>query len=142
MPCSGPRFCSTFSCLQRQYRCAPLIIGQAPRIEGFNQKQPFVGSCGKRLFSWLRQAGLEESWARNHALIFQHYLCYPGKQPDRSSDRGPSLKQIELCQLNLSKVLSIMLSFNLRLVIPVRRLAYRMSSIQSKGMCLIFSWRG
>jgi len=28
-----------------------LIIGQAPGIEEFNQKQPFVGSGGKRLFS-------------------------------------------------------------------------------------------
>ena len=100
-----------------------LIIGQTPGIEEFNQKQPFVGSGGKRLFSWLQQAGLEESWVRDHALIFQRYLCYPGKQPDRRGDRRPSSKHIELCQPHFSKVLSIMHNLSLRLIIPVGRLA-------------------
>jgi len=100
-----------------------LIIGQAPGIEEFNQKQPFVGSSGKRLFSWLQQAGLEETWVRVHALIFQRYLCYPGTQPDRSGDRRPSSKQVELCQPYFSRVLSIMHGLSLRLIIPVDRLA-------------------
>jgi uracil-DNA glycosylase len=100
-----------------------LIIGQAPGIEEFNQKQPFVGSSGKRLFSWLKQAGLKEAWIREHTLIFQRYLCYPGKQPDGSGDRSPSSKQLDLCQPHLSRVLSLMTGLNLRLIIPVGRLA-------------------
>ena len=100
-----------------------LIIGQAPGIEVFNQKQPFVGSSGKRLFSWLKQAGLKEAWIREHTFIFQRYLCYPGKQPDGSDDRSPSSTQLDLCQPHLSRVLSLMTGLNLRLIIPVGRLA-------------------
>ena len=100
-----------------------LIIGQAPEIEEFNQKQPFAESGGKRLFSWLQQAGLKEAWIREHALIFQRYLCYPGKQPDGSGYRSPSSKQLDLCQPHLSRVLSLMTGLNLRLIIPVGRLA-------------------
>ncbi len=39
-----------------------LIVGQAPGLTEYEQKSPFVGPSGKRLFSWLQQAGLEESW--------------------------------------------------------------------------------
>ncbi|MFO8036487.1 MAG: uracil-DNA glycosylase family protein [Anaerolineales bacterium] len=45
-----------------------LIVGQAPGLTEYEQKSPFVGSSGKRLFSWLRQAVLEEFWIRNHNL--------------------------------------------------------------------------
>jgi len=100
-----------------------LIVGQAPGIEEFDQKQPFVGSSGKRLFSWLKQAGLKEAWIREHALIFQRYLCYPGKQSDGSGDRSPSSKQLDLCQPHLARVLSLMTGLNLKLILPVGRLA-------------------
>ena len=68
-----------------------LIIGQAPGIEEFNQKQPFVGSDRKRLFSWLKQARLEEVWIREFAFIFQRYLCYPGKQPDGQESQASTI---------------------------------------------------
>lgn len=100
-----------------------LIIGQAPGLTEHEQKSPFVGSSGKRLFSWLKQAGLEESWIREHALIFQRYLCYPGKRPDGDGDRRPSSEQRELCSPHLSSVLSLMNGFNLELIIPVGRQA-------------------
>ncbi len=100
-----------------------LIIGQAPGIDEFNQKHPFVGHDRTRLFSWLKQAGLEEDWIREHALIFQRYLCYPGKQSDGSGDRGPSSKQLDLCQPHLARVLSVMAGLNLKLIVPVGRLA-------------------
>ena len=100
-----------------------LIIGQAPGIEEFNQKQPFVGSDRKRLFAWLKQAGLEEAWIREHAFIFQRYLCYPGKELDGGGDRRPSSKQLELCQPHLARILSVMAGLNLKLIVPVGRLA-------------------
>ncbi|MFO7944531.1 MAG: uracil-DNA glycosylase family protein [Anaerolineales bacterium] len=100
-----------------------LIIGQAPGLTEHEQQSPFVGSSGKRLFSWLRQAGLEESWIREHALIFQRYLCYPGKRPDGDGDRRPGSEQLELCSPHLSSVLSLMDGLNLKLIIPVGRLA-------------------
>jgi uracil-DNA glycosylase family 4 len=74
-----------------------LIIGQAPGLAEYEHKSPFVGSSGHRLFSWLQQAGLEESWIREHALIFQRYLCYPGKRSDGDGDRRPVTEQLELC---------------------------------------------
>jgi len=100
-----------------------LIIGQALGIEESNQKLPFVGPSGSRLFSWFKQAGLEEAWIREHALIFQRCLCYPGKQPNGPGDRQPSSRQIELCQPHLSWGLSLMIGLNLKLIIPVGRLA-------------------
>jgi len=100
-----------------------LIIGQAPGIEEFNQKQPFVGSSGKRLFSWLNQARLEAAWIREHALIFQRYLCYPGTKDDGSGDRSPSSQQLDLCQPHLARILSLMTGLTLKLIIPVGRLA-------------------
>ena len=111
-----------------------LIVGQAPGIKEFNQKQPFAGSNDKQLFSWLQQAGLRESWIREHPPIFQRYLCYPGKKPDRSGDRRPSSKQIELCQPNLSGVLSLMTSLNLRLILSIGRLAIDDSFPTSKPL--------
>jgi len=62
--------------------------------------------------------GIEE-----HALIFQRYLCYPGKQPDGSGDRNPSSKQLDLCQPYLARVLSLMTGLTLKLILPVGRLA-------------------
>ena len=100
-----------------------LIIGQAPGLTEYEQQSPFVGSSGKRLFSWLQQAGLEEPWIREHALIFQRYLCYPGKRPDGDGDRRPGSEQLELCSPHLSSVLSLMTGFNLKLIIPIGRLA-------------------
>jgi uracil-DNA glycosylase len=111
-----------------------LIIGQASGIEEFNQKQLFVGSGGKRLFSWLKQAGLKEAWIREHSLIFQRYLCYPGKQPDGSGDRSPSSKQLDLCQPHLSRILSLMTGLNLRLIMPVGRLAINVFFPASKSL--------
>jgi len=100
-----------------------LIIGQAPALTECEQKTPFVGSSGKRLFSWLKQAGLEESWIRDHALIFQRYLCCPGKRPDGDGNRRPTSEQLELCSPHLSSVLSLLAGLNLKLIIPVGRLA-------------------
>lgn len=100
-----------------------LIIGQAPGLTEYEKKSPFVGSSGNRLFSWLQQAELEESWIREHALIFQRYLCYPGKRPAGDGDRRPGSEQLELCSPHLSSVLSLMTGFNLKLIIPVGRQA-------------------
>ncbi|MFO7944354.1 MAG: uracil-DNA glycosylase family protein [Anaerolineales bacterium] len=74
-----------------------LIISQAQGLTEHEQKSPFVGPSGKRLFSWLQQVGLEESWVREHAFIFQRHLCYPAKRPDGYGDRRPNSEQLELC---------------------------------------------
>jgi len=52
-----------------------LIVSQALGLTEYEYKSPFVGSSGKRLFSWLQQLSLDESWIWEHALIFQRYLC-------------------------------------------------------------------
>jgi uracil-DNA glycosylase family 4 len=100
-----------------------LIIGQAPGLTEYEQQSPYVDSSGNCLFTWLRQAGLEESWIRKHALIFQRYLCYPGKRPDGDGDHRPGSEQLELCSPHLTRVLSLMASLNLKMIIPVGRLA-------------------
>lgn len=48
-----------------------LIIGQAPGLTEHEQQSPFVGLSGNRLFSWLHQTELEESWIKELALIFR-----------------------------------------------------------------------
>ncbi|MBS3753965.1 MAG: hypothetical protein KGY46_11355 [Anaerolineales bacterium] len=65
----------------------------------------FVGSSGKRLFFWLKQAGLEKAWIRDHAFVFQRYLCYPGKHPDGHGDRRPSADQLDLCSPPVQRAL-------------------------------------
>ncbi|MFO7943005.1 MAG: hypothetical protein R6U51_01690, partial [Anaerolineales bacterium] len=62
--------------------CIPPDHRPSTELTKYEQNSPFVGLSGTRLFSWLRQAGLEESWIREYALVFQRYLCYPGKRPD------------------------------------------------------------
>ena len=111
-----------------------LIIGQAPGLTEYEQKTPFVGSSGKRLFSWLKQAGLEERWVREQSLIFQRYLCYPGKRPDEDGDRRPTSGQLEICHAHLSSVLSLMTGLNLGLIIPVGRLAIEAFYAPSKTL--------
>lgn len=111
-----------------------LILGQAPGIDEFNHKQPFVGPDRTRLYSWLKQAGLTESWTCEHALFFQCFLCYPGRQADGSGDRRPSAAQLELCRPHLSRMLSVMTGKNLRLIIPVGRWAINVFFSPSKSL--------
>ncbi len=49
---------------------------------------------------------MEKSRRNGPTLIFQRYLCYPGKHPDGDGDRRPSSEQLELCYPHLSSVLS------------------------------------
>ncbi|MFO7945157.1 MAG: uracil-DNA glycosylase family protein [Anaerolineales bacterium] len=49
-----------------------LIIGQAPGLTEYEQKLPFVSSSENHLFSWLQQAGLEETWT--YEYIHQTWL--------------------------------------------------------------------
>ena len=116
-----------------------LVIGQAPGLTEYEQNLPFIGSSGKRLFSWLKQAGLEERWVREHALIFQRHLCYPGKRPDEDGDRRPSTEQLELCSPHLSSVLSMMAGLNLKPIIPVGRLTIEAFYSPSKTLGAIIS---
>lgn len=47
-----------------------LMIGQAPDLTGYKQHSPFVGPSGKRHFSWLQQAGLDESCGKKFPSSF------------------------------------------------------------------------
>lgn len=56
---------------------------------------PFVGSAGRRLFEWLRQAGFEEQEFRSKCYITAVYKCYPGR--GGHGDLKPSRSQLERC---------------------------------------------
>jgi uracil-DNA glycosylase family 4 len=64
-------------CLQAGYEIFPraifsggpgariMVIGQAPGITEKEAGRPFNASSGTRLFAWLAEAGIEETWFRN-----------------------------------------------------------------------------
>jgi uracil-DNA glycosylase family 4 len=97
-----------------------MLIGQAPGITEKEAGRPFNAGSGKRLFTWLGQAGINEDWFRTTQYMTSVTKCYPGRSRSGSGDRVPSRAEQELCQPYLQKQLALL---DPELVIPVGRLA-------------------
>ena len=96
-----------------------LIVGQAPGVREKETGLPFSGPAGKRLFSWLTEAGLEEEEFRAVQYITAITKCYPGKGNGRG-DRVPTAAEHKLCAPFLVRELDILRP---QLIIPVGRVA-------------------
>jgi len=96
-----------------------MIIGQAPGIREVDIGLPFSGPAGKRLFSWLAQAGFKEQEFRATQYITAITKCYPGKKGSRG-DRVPSAIEQRLCAPFLARELGLVAP---KLIIPVGRVA-------------------
>ncbi len=97
-----------------------MILGQAPGITEKEAGRPFNAGSGKRLFGWLAEAGLEETWYRRTQYMTSVTKCYPGRNGSGSGDRVPSREEQLLCRQYLERELEWVAP---RLVIPVGRLA-------------------
>lgn len=96
-----------------------MVVGQAPGVREGKTGLPFSGPAGKRLFSWLTEAGFEEEEFRAVQYITAITKCYPGKGNGRG-DRVPTAEERKLCAPFLTRELDIVRP---QLIIPVGRVA-------------------
>jgi len=97
-----------------------MILGQAPGITEKDAGRPFNAGSGKRLFAWLAEAGIEETWFRRTQYVTSVTKCYPGRNGGGNGDRVPSKVEQRLCWQYLERELAWVAP---RLIIPVGRLA-------------------
>ena len=97
-----------------------MSIGQAPGITEQQAERPFNAGSGKRLFGWLKQAGIEEDWFRTTQYMTSVTKCYPGRQSSGSGDRVPSRREQELCRGYLDQEIHLV---DPQVIIPIGRLA-------------------
>jgi uracil-DNA glycosylase len=97
-----------------------MILGQAPGITEKDAGRPFNAGSGKRLFSWLADAGIEEDWFRKTQYMTSITKCYPGRNGSGNGDRVPSRAEQRLCWQYLERELEWVAP---QLIIPVGRLA-------------------
>ena len=98
-----------------------MVVGQAPGGREVELGLPFSGPAGKKLFSWLAQAGFEEEEFRQEQYITAITKCYPGKGKSRG-DRVPTAAERSLCLPFLARELELVQP---ELIIPVGGVAIR-----------------
>jgi uracil-DNA glycosylase len=97
-----------------------MIIGQAPGITEKEAGRPFNAGSGSRLFRWLAEAGIEESWFRATQYMTSVTKCYPGRSRSGSGDRLPSSAEQRLCRRYLDAEIALL---DPALILPIGRLA-------------------
>ena len=97
-----------------------MTIGQAPGITEKEAGRPFNAGSGKRLFQWLAQAGIDETWFRQTQYMTAVTKCYPGRAKAGSGDRVPSRPERDLCHPFLEAEIALV---DPALIIPIGRLA-------------------
>ncbi len=75
-----------------------MSIGQAPGITEVDANRPFNAGSGSRLFQWLAEAGIDETWYRSTQYMTSVTKCYPGRSKSGSGDRVPSRAEQALCR--------------------------------------------
>lgn len=96
-----------------------MVVGQAPGENETETGRPFDGPAGRRLFSWLGQAGFEEGEFRATEYITAITKCYPGKKGSRG-DRVPTAAERRLCAPFLIRELALV---DPEVIVPVGRIA-------------------
>lgn len=97
-----------------------MVIGQAPGVTEKEAGRPFNAGSGTRLFAWLKEAGIDESWFRGTQYMTAVTKCYPGHSKAGSGDRVPSRAEQRLCKPYLDEEIALI---GPSLIIPVGRLA-------------------
>jgi uracil-DNA glycosylase len=97
-----------------------MTIGQAPGITEQQAQRPFNAGSGTRLFGWLQEAGIEETWFRSTQYMTSVTKCYPGRSPAGSGDRVPTRQEQAFCRAYLDQEIQLV---NPRVIIPIGRLA-------------------
>ncbi len=97
-----------------------MVIGQAPGITEKEAGRPFNAGSGTRLFKWLGEAGVEETWFRDSQYMTAVTKCYPGRSKSGSGDRVPTSSEQSFCRPYLDDEIILI---DPELIIPVGRLA-------------------
>jgi len=97
-----------------------MTIGQAPGITEVEAGRPFNAGSGQRLFKWLAEAGIEETWFRTTQYMTAVTKCYPGRAKSGGGDRVPSRAEQALCRPFLDDEIRLV---NPALIIPIGKLA-------------------
>jgi uracil-DNA glycosylase family 4 len=97
-----------------------MVVGQAPGSTEQLTGRPFNAGSGRRLFEWLRQAGLEEQPFRARQYMTSVTKCYPGRAASGSGDRPPTPAEQTLCRPYLQAELGLV---NPQVILAVGRLA-------------------
>lgn len=97
-----------------------MSIGQAPGITEVEAERPFNAGSGARLFQWLAEAGIEETWYRSTQYMTSVTKCYPGRAKSGSGDRVPSQVEQKLCCPFLDQEIELA---DPQLIIPIGKLA-------------------
>lgn len=97
-----------------------MSIGQAPGITEVEADRPFNAGSGVRLFQWLAQAGIKETWYRSTQYMTSVTKCYPGRSKSGSGDRVPSRAEQKLCRPFLDQEIELV---DPQLIIPIGKLA-------------------
>ena len=97
-----------------------LLIGQAPGITEKEAGRPFNAGSGTRLFRWLAEAGIDETWFRASQYMTAVTKCYPGRAKSGSGDRVPSRDEQSLCRPYLEAEIALIDPI---LILPVGRVA-------------------
>lgn len=97
-----------------------MTIGQAPGITEIEAERPFNAGSGKRLFQWLGEAGIDETWFRSTQYMTSVTKCYPGRAKSGSGDRVPSPAEQKLCRPFLDREIELA---NPHIIIPIGKLA-------------------
>ena len=97
-----------------------MLIGQAPGITEKKAGRPFNAGSGTRLFRWLAEAGIDETWFRASQYMTAITKCYPGRAKSGSGDRVPSRAEQSLCRPYLEAEIALIDPI---LILPVGRVA-------------------
>jgi uracil-DNA glycosylase len=108
-----------------------MTVGQAPGITEVEAGRPFNAGSGQRLFQWLAEAGIEETWFRTTQYMTAVTKCYPGRAKGGSGDRVPSRAEQQLCRPFLEREIELISPV---LIIPIGKLAIEL--FFPKGMKL------
>lgn len=97
-----------------------MTVGQAPGITEKDAGRPFNAGSGTRLFQWLGEAGIDETWFRSTQYMSSVTKCFPGKAKSGGGDRVPSCAEQALCRPFLDAEIELV---NPELIIPIGNLA-------------------
>jgi uracil-DNA glycosylase family 4 len=77
-----------------------MIIGQAPAYRTV-ETPPYSGASGRKLQSWLEQAGFPPGSLYERFYLTSLTKCFPGSSRSGNGDRPPSAAEIALCNSHL-----------------------------------------
>ena len=111
-----------------------MTIGQAPGITEKEAGRPFNAGSGTRLFKWLGEAGIDETWFRSTQYMTSVTKCYPGRSNSGSGDRVPSRAEQRLCRPYLDREIELI---DPQVIIPIGRLAINLFYPKSLSLAKI-----